>query len=154
MISSIDIEAPVDNYQLKKNLILQEIEKMKYKRDIHYKFYKKYKMINTILKLIINILNAISVSSIVMEYATIYGFTNIIAMVSTTLSSIITIVINNFNLDDKINLHNLTKSQLTDLYRNTQITILKNNLTSNDLDYILEDINNQLSLINDIAPAI
>ena len=154
MNTTVDIETPTDNYKLKKNLIIAEIEKMKIRKDKHYSIYKKYKFINTILKLIINILNAISVSTQVMEYARMYGFTNIIAMVSTSISSIITIIINNFELDDKINRHHMAKSQLNDLYRATNLTILKNNLSSNDLNYIIEDLNNQISLINDTAPPI
>lgn len=154
MNSTADIEAPTDNYKLKKNLILSEIDKMKSRKDKHYELYKKYKFINSILKLIINVLNAVSVSSLVMEYASLYGFTNIIAMTTTTVSSIITIVINNFNIDDKINRHHLAKSQITDLYRQTNLTVLKNNLSSSDLDNIIESINSQLSLINDTAPAI
>ena len=150
---TVEIIEPT-NYDLKKNLILSEIEKMRNRKEIHYSIYKKYKFINTILKLIINILNAISVSTQVMEYAQLYGFTNIIAMTSTSISSIITIIINNFDLDDKINRHHLAKSRLNDLYRTTNLTILKNNLSSSDLDYIIEDLNNQISLINDTAPSI
>jgi len=152
--ASTDIEAPTDNYKLKKNLIFSEIEKMKNQKQAHYDLYKKYKFINTILKLIINVLNAVSVSSLVMEYASLYGFTNLVAMITTTISSVITIVINNFSLDDKINRHQLAKSQLTDLYRQTTLIVLKNNLSSSDLDTIIENINSQLSLINDTAPPI
>ena len=149
-----DIEQPTDNYKIKKNLVLSEIDKMKSRKDKHYNFYKKYKFINTILKLIINVLNVVSVSSLVMEYASLHGFTNLIAMITTAISSIITVIINNLNFDDKINRHQLAKSQLTDLYRHTNLIVLKNNLSSSDLDNILENINSQLSLINDSAPPI
>ena len=51
MNTTVDIETPTDNYKLKKNLIIAEIEKMKSRKDTHYNLYKKYKFINTILKL-------------------------------------------------------------------------------------------------------
>ena len=76
---------------------------------------------------------------------------SIIALVSSSLSSLLTVGLSSYEIDNKISLHHTTALQLNDLYRSVNLRVLKNNLSSTDLDEIILDLNDRLSIIDDVA---
>mgnify|MGYP001626869460 CR=1 FL=1 len=137
------------NYTIKTNMIkdiLKDVDKRKVK---HYKKYSKYRKINTITKSCINACNAISVCSMILTFTPVSPAVLIVALSATTCSGVSSAVLNAFELDHKIHSHNTSYLQYTDIHRDISARIRRNNLTSEDLDILLTEINSRLGLIED-----
>lgn len=138
-----------ENYENKKKSLKQSLKGIKNKKNKHYNKFRKFKRWNMIIKAIINGLNAISVSSIVISLSPASPVMIIIALTSTSLSGVITATTNAIGIDDKVNSHHTSYQQYGDLYRDINARLLRNGLSSEDLDNLLSDLNTRLSLIED-----
>lgn len=138
-----------ENYENKKKSLKQSLKGIKNKKNKHYNKFRKFKRWNMIIKAIINGLNAISVSSIVVSMSPVSPVMIIIALTSTSLSGVITATTNAIGIDDKVNGHQTSYQQYGDLYRDINARLLRNGLSSEDLDNLLSDLNTRLSLIED-----
>ena len=143
-----ELHHPKTNYDIKKELIRDELKKIKERKLKQYNRYKKLKSFNITSKTIINLLNAVSVSSIIVSYSYL-PFSTIIALSSTAISSLLSVLLSSYEMDNKITVHHTTSLQLSDLYRTINLRILRNNLSSDDLDEIILDVNDRLALIED-----
>ena len=79
-----------------------------------------------------------------------YGI--ILALSSTTLSSLVSALQSAIDIDFKAHSHNtsyLHDLQCNDTYREVSARLLKNGLSSNDLDLMLKELNNRLNFIED-----
>lgn len=134
---------------IKKHKLEDELDKIKLLKTKYYNCFKNLKKYNTICKICVNILNAVSISSLVMTYTPISPICLIIGLASTTLSTIISVFSSSYGFDNKISTHQTTALQYADLYRDIQAKLLKNHLTSDQCDIIIAELNIRLSLIED-----
>jgi len=142
------IEKP-NNYKGKIELIRTILEDVKKKKIIHYKYFGKYKKINTFTKGIINSLNAISVCSMVLTFTPISPAVMIVALSATSISAISSAVHSSTDVEGKVHSHNTSYLQYTDLYRDISARLLRNGMSSQDLDNLLTEINARMGLIED-----
>ena len=125
--------------------ILNNIKNVSYK---HYKKHKKLKKINTILKVIVNVLNAGSICSLVISYMGLSPVI-LISLSFTSMSSLLTAFLSSFEIDYKINSHNNSYLQYSEIYRHYNQLLIKNGLSSGDIDILLNEMNEKLNLIQD-----
>lgn len=142
------IETP-DNYTGKIEMIRQILEDVKKRKCKHYKQFGKYKKINTFTKGIINSLNAVSVCSMVLTFTPISPAVLIVALSATSISAISSAVHSSTDVEGKVHSHNTSYLQYTDLYRDISARLLRNGMSSLDLDNLLTEINARMGLIED-----
>ena len=142
------IETP-NNYMGKIELIRHILEDIKKRKNIHYKKFGKLKKINTFIKSFINGLNAISVCSIVLALSPASPIVMIIGLTTTTISGICSAITSSIDLEGKIHSHNTSNLQYNYLYRDISARLLRNGMSTEDLDNLLAEINTRMSLIED-----
>lgn len=135
-------------YKNKIKIFKEILENIKKKKDKHYKKYKKLKCINNFLKVGVNILNAGSICSLVISYM---GMTPVIviSLSLTSLSTLITAGMNSYDIDYKIQSHNNSYLQFSEIYRHYQSILIKNGLTSKQVDEYLTEMNEKINLVMD-----
>jgi len=142
------IETP-DNYIGKIEMIRQILTDVKKRKNQHYKQFGKYKKINTFTKSVINSLNAVSVCSMVLSFTPISPAVLIVALSATSISSVGSAVHSSIDVEGKVYSHNTSYLQYTDLYRDVSARLLRNGMSSLDLDNLLSEINARMGLIED-----
>ena len=142
------IETP-NNYMGKVGLIRHILEDVKKRKNIHYKKFGKLKKINTFIKSFVNGLNAVSVCSLILSLTPATSIVSIIALSATSISATISAVSSSMDLEGKIHSHNTSNLQYNDLYRDVSARLLRNGMSSEDLDNLLSEINTRMSLIED-----
>lgn len=142
------IETP-NNYNGKVEMVRQILDDVKNKKQSHYKCFARYKKINTFTKGVINSLNAISVCSMVLTFTPISPAVLIVALSATSISAISSAVHSSTDVEGKVHSHNTSYLQYTDLYRDISARLLRNGMSSQDLDLLLSEINARMGLIED-----
>ena len=142
------IETP-DNYSGKIKLVKDILEDIKKKKRAHYKLFARYKKINTLVKSVINSLNSVSVCSMVLTFTPISPAVMIVALSCTSLSALTSAVHSSSDVEGKVHSHNTSYLQYTDLYRDVSARLLRNGMSSSDLDNLLSEINDRVGLIED-----
>ena len=142
------IETP-NNYNGKVEMVRQILDDVKKRKCKHYKQFGRYKKINTITKGIINSLNAVSVCSMVLTFTPISPAVLIVALSATSISAISSAVHSSTDVEGKVHSHNTSYLQYTDLYRDISARLLRNGMSSQDLDLLLREINARMGLIED-----
>ena len=142
------IENP-NNYKGKVDLIKHILENVKIRRKLHYKKFYKFKKINTFMKCFINGLNAISICSIVLALSPASPIVMFVGLSTTTISGILSAITSSIDMEGKIHSHNTSNLQYSDLYRDISARLLRNGMSSQDLDNLLGEINTRMSLIED-----
>lgn len=137
------------NYKGKIEMIRSILNDVKKKKKQHYKQFGKFKKINTFAKSIVNSLNAISVCSMVLTFTPVSPAVLVIALSATSISGIISAVNSSTDIEGKVHSHNTSYLQYTDLYRDISARLLKNGMSSQDLDHLLSEINARMGLIED-----
>ena len=87
-------------------------------------------------------------------YNSIMIYYNCIALISTSISSITSAITNYIDMESKSQSHNMSNLQFNDLYRDVSARLLRNCMSSGDLDVLLSEINSRISLIEDNSLAI
>ena len=146
---NVELETINSNYTSKVKLIRSILDDIKKRKDIHYKNFGVYKNLSMYSKTLINTLNAVSICSIVLNLSPVNQTTIIIALASTTISSLVSAIQSAVDLDFKSHSHNTSYLQYNDTYREVSARLLKNGLTSDDLDLMLYELNNRLNIIED-----
>jgi hypothetical protein len=142
------IETP-NNYIGKVGLIRNILEDVKKRKNIHYKKFGKLKKINTFIKSFVNGLNAVSVCSLILSLTPATPIVSIIALSATSISATISAIASSIDIEGKIHSHNTSNLQYNDLYRDVSARLLRNGMSSEDLDNLLSEINTRMSLIED-----
>ena len=93
--------------------------------------------------------NAISVSSLITSVATVNPIGVIIGLIFGSCSSVGSAVNDSLSNLDKYLTTRTTFQQYSNLEREIRSVLLKNHLTSEDLDDLIEDTNHKISLIQD-----
>ena len=109
----------------------------------------KYRKRSNLFKTSIHFCNAVSISSLITSVATINPFTLIVGLSCGSMSTIGSAINDSMNYDTKYQTTRTTYLQLSNLEREIRHILLKNHLSSEDLDELIENIDNKLGLIND-----
>ena len=142
------IETP-NNYNDKVEMIRSILDDVKKRKCKHYKQFGKYKKINTFTKSLVNALNAISVCSMVLTFTPVSPAILVVALSATSISGISSAVHSSTDIEGKFHSHNTSYLQYTDLYRDVSARLLRNGMSSFDLDNLLTEINARMGLIED-----
>lgn len=140
---------PVSKYGDKIQLIKESLEDIKLKKQKHSTQYKQYKKTNTIFKTIVNILNTLSVSSMVLNFMDSNEGIMVIALVASTISAVISALAQSLEVENKAVSHNSSYLQYSDIYRDVNARMLRNGLSSKDLDDIITDLNSRIAVVMD-----
>ena len=149
MNEKIEIVETPNNYQGKIKLIQNILEDIKNKKQSHYKCFSRYKQINTLIKSVVNTLNAVSVCSMVLTFTPVSHTVMIIALSATSVSAITSVVHSSTDIEGRVHSHNTSYLQYTDIYRDVSARLLRNGMSSQDLDNLLSEINSRMGLIED-----
>ena len=148
-----DVEVKIveveNNYSGKVTMVKTILEDIKKRKRNHYNLFSKYKKSNTFIKCFINGLNSVSVCSLVVSFQEIYNYIMIVALITTSISSITSAITSSIDIEHKSQSHNTSNLQYNDLYRDIAARLLKNGMSSSDLDVLLSEINSRISLIED-----
>jgi hypothetical protein len=144
-----DVKTSKDNYDIKMNLIKDSLSDIKQRKQRHSDLHSKYRKMNTIVKGFVNTLNAVSVCSMVLTFTPISDMIMLSALASTSVSSVLSAMTSAMDLEEKISSHNTSYLQYNDIYRETQALVLRNGLSSSDLDVVIDQLNGKMSLIED-----
>jgi hypothetical protein len=136
------------NYKLKYELIQRLLAKIKHRQRGHYDAFRSLRKTNIIMQTTINVLNTISITSIVLLYSA-HPTTLIVCTVTSSLSAIGTAIHSVIGLESKYHSHQTSYLQFVDLYDSYQAEVLRDNLTGEDLDIILRDMNIRMGIILD-----
>ncbi len=145
----INVEEPNSNYAPKVKLIKSILDDIKKRKDSHYKNFGSYKNLSMYSKSLINTLNAVSICSMVITFTPVNPAILILALSTTTLSSLASALHSAIDIDFKTHSHNTSYLQYNDTYREVSARLLKNGLSSDDLDLMLYELNNRLNIIED-----
>ena len=137
------------HYDDKKNMVKDILKNVKKRKIEHYKKWKKLNKINSIARACVNGLNAISVCSLVLSLTPASPIFMAVALGSTSISSILSAVTTAYELENKVHSHQTSYLQYSDIYRDVSARLLRNNITSEDLDVLLVELNVRLGLIED-----
>jgi hypothetical protein len=140
--------ASAENFIAKMTVIRRRLNSIKHLQKEHFRQFRRIKKWNTKLKAFINVLNTISVTSLVMTFSG-SDTTLIVCAVSNTMSAIGTAILSVVNMDSKVHSHQTSYLQFVDLHDTYIAALLQDNLNGKDLDRILIDLNTKVGLILD-----
>ena len=103
----------------------------------------------TAAKTLINSLNAVSVCSMILAFTPTSQPVMIVALGATSISSIASAMVDAVDVEGKVHSHNTTYLQQTDLFRDVSARLLRNGMSSSDLDLLLTEVNSRMGLIED-----
>ena len=95
IIINVETEQLNSNYTPKVKLIKSILDDIKKRKDAHYKIFGYYKNLSMYSKTLINMLNVISICSLVLNFSPAIPAIIILALSSLTLSSLVCITISN-----------------------------------------------------------
>lgn len=139
------MDSPFNSREKQKKLLATELCKIKSLYKKHYKNFRKYKRLSTISKVIINLCNSITVSSVVLSFSGTFPIL-IVTIVSSSLSSGVSVISDSFDWIGKMHSSQTSYLQLLDLYNSYNIQSTHRNA---DYTKLLEQINSRLGLILD-----
>lgn len=141
------------NRSKKLMLINHQMKRIKEMKKVHFKKFQTLKKFDVIFKSIVNMLNTISVTGLVLNF-TGTPFSLYVSTTTSTLSAIMTAVLSVASLESKYHSHQTSYLQFIDLYDTTNVELVKDNLTSSRLDTLLEQLNTRINLILDTCEPI
>jgi hypothetical protein len=137
-----------DNFTAKLSMIRQRLDHIRRRQVEHFRQFKRLTIWNTKFKATINVLNTISVTSLVLTFSGSHT-TLIICAVSNSISAIGTAILSVVDVESKAHSHQTSYLQFVELYDTYMVELLHDNLHGSDLDRILNDLNSKVGLILD-----
>ena len=138
-----------NNYEGKVQMIRSLLDELKRKKKAHYQAFAVYRNMRTAAKTLINSLNAVSVCSMILAFTPTSQPVMIVALGATSISSIASAMVDAVDVEGKVHSHNTTYLQQTDLFRDVSARLLRNGMSSSDLDLLLTEVNSRMGLIED-----
>jgi hypothetical protein len=135
--------------ETKKDLVYDLLNEISYRKNIYYNKMAHFKRLDDITEVIIIGSGSVAVSSLILTIPFLNPVTLIIGAVCSSISTIGGATKRVMNITSKYESCKTTYTQLSDLERSTRTVLVKNHLTSNDLQNLLADLNHSLSLIED-----
>jgi len=138
-----------NNIYKKKQEILKILDEIKEQSKLNKKKSSKYRRLHNGSNALINFSNACGISSLITTIASFNPVPLIIGSACMSISTITSATSNALSFNDKYIICRTTYTQLEDLNRQVRSQLLKNHLTSEQYDEILEEMAHTISLIND-----
>lgn len=138
----------MNNFLAKMTVIRHHLNSIKDRKKEHFRQFRRLKIWNLYFKVAINVLNTISVTSLVLAFSGT-NITLIVCAVSNSLSAVGTAILSVVNMDNKVHSHQTSYLQFVELYDTYIAALLHDHLSGQDLDRILADINSKVGLILD-----
>jgi hypothetical protein len=142
------MHSPTDNFMAKLDMIRQRLDRVRRRQTEHFRQFRRLKKWNLYFKALINVLNTISVTSLVLTFSGSH-WTLLVCTVTNSLSAVGTAILTVANLDYKYQSHQTSYLQFAELHNNYTAELLHDNLNGHDMDRILADINSKFGLILD-----
>jgi hypothetical protein len=142
-----------DNFTAKLTMIRARLDRIKHRQLEHFRQFKRLQRVNTNTNVCINVLNTISVTSLVLTFSG-SDTTLIICACSNSLSAIGTAILSVVNMEYKSHSHQTSYLQFVELHDTYTAELLVDNLCGQDLDRILTDLNSKVGLILDTCEPI
>jgi hypothetical protein len=142
-----------DNFTAKLSMIRQRLDQIKHRQAEHFRQFKRLQKVNMYCNAVINVLNTISVTSIVFTFSG-SNMTLIVCAVSNTLSAVGTAILSVISVESKSHSHQRSYLQFVELHDTYIAELLHDNLNGVDLDRILADLNSKVALILDTCEPI
>jgi hypothetical protein len=146
-----DSDSLIETKKCKRELIYSTLADVSLKKKAYFKKMGKLKKLDDGLEAFITGCGAISVSSLIATITVLNPITLIIGAVFTTISTVVGAVKRVYNIQGSYESCKTTYNQLSDLERESRAVLVRNHLESRDLQNLLDDINNRLSLIEDTS---
>lgn len=144
-------EPLLDRIAIKKKAVYELIDQIVKDKTRYRKYMNRYRRATAMFKTTIHLSNAVSVSSLLTSVVTINPITLIISAIFGSCSSICSACSDALNCDQKFLLCRTTYLQLYNLEKKTTTVLLRNCLTSEALDDLLDHLVANIALINDSA---
>ena len=132
-----------------KELILKLLDEVQIKKQIYSKKMIQLKKIDDITEAVLIACGGISMSNLLVTVAIINPVTLIIGSVFASINAVGSAVKRVVDVKAKFESTKTTVNQLSDLERETRAVLTRNHLEKKDLQNLLDDMNNRLSLIED-----
>ena len=132
-------------------LIKNQLNEIKILKEKHSKMSDKLKKINDILDVIIISTGSVSTSMMIIGLSSLSPILIAIGTGLGFVSTSLGIINKTLDFQGKYLNHKNTANCLNDLYRDTNITLGKNGLSSDDKAHILNDLAHRLSIIENSA---
>ena len=132
-----------------KELILKLLDEVQIKKQIYRKKMIQLKKIDDITEAVLIACGGISMSNLLVTVAIINPVTLIIGSVFASINAVGSAVKRVVDVKAKFESTKTTVNQLSDLERETRAVLTRNHLEKKDLQNLLDDMNNRLSLIED-----
>ena len=132
-----------------KELILKLLDEVQIKKQIYRKKMIQLKKIDDITEAVLIACGGISMSNLLVTVAIINPVTLIIGSVFASINAVGSAVKRVVDVKAKFESTKTTVNQLSDLERGTRAVLTRNHLEKKDLQNLLDDMNNRLSLIED-----
>jgi hypothetical protein len=132
----------------KLELVNRILNKVKTRKRRHFAQFKYLKRINIIAKSIVNTLNTVSVTGLVLTFSG-NDISLYISASANTVSTIITAIMSIVNIESKYHSHQTSYLQFKDLYDTYMAEILKEDIEGHDMDRILNELNTRVNIILD-----
>ena len=145
-------ENSTTNYREKRMILKNTLDDILKKKIKHTKIYIELKALSDILNVILHIFNAMSVCSIILTFSDVNMVINILALSTSSCSSILSAATTALGLSVKMHNHNSAALQYMDVFRDMTLRLHKNGLSSGGLDILISELNIRLALIEDSAP--
>jgi len=137
------------NYHVKVDMIKCILDDVKCRKTQHYAAFGKYKRINMAMRSFVNTLNAVTVCSMVLTFTPVSPALMVVAITASSLSGIASALSSAVDIDSKVHSHHTSYLQLNDLFRDMSARLVRNGLSSVDLDRLLGEVNERMGLIED-----
>lgn len=132
---------------LKLKMIHKQLAKIKKEYKIHHKNFKKYKLYHTCCKVSINLLNGVTISSVVLSFSGALPIL-VVTICSSTASTLLSIISDTIDFQGKMQTSNTSYLQLLDMYNTYRVKCITPRA---NLDEILLELNAKYGLIYDSA---
>jgi len=123
---------------------LQTINK---KRKNHFIYFRYYKRLNMYLNTIVNILNTVTVLSIVITFHGHY-YVYYLSSLCTTISALLTVYTRVFKVPDKCYKHQTSYLQYKDIYNMYIPFVLQSSISNNEIQEIIQKLNIDLQTVS------
>jgi hypothetical protein len=132
-----------------KELIMKLLDEVQIKKQIYRRKMIQLKKIDDITEAVLIACGGISMSNLLVTVAIINPVTLIIGSVFASINAVGSAVKRVVDVKAKFESTKTTVNQLSDLERETRAVLTRNHLEKKDLQNLLDDMNNRLSLIED-----
>lgn len=142
-------DTSIDKIETKKKAVYDLLKTIVDEKNRNKKKMIRYRKLSNFLKTSTHFCNAVSISSLITSIATVNPIALILGASFASCSTIGTALHDSMNNETKYQITRTSYLQLSNLERESRAVLLKNHLTSEQIDDLINDMNHRIALIND-----